>query len=144
MSNNDQTIIDHLYNTIYTQQIRCDHFYNGYQSTNSVWNRYTDEKKILDTLVNKYKNFYKNKAEELKKKVLELKETRINSYLTYDIEFYIKSYQTHIEEIDKYIFDVENKTAESIKKDKLNSISKDIDILFPGYLVIPTLFGFDV
>lgn len=139
MSSNDQNIIDHLYNAIYIQQIRCDHFYNGYQSTNSVWNKYSDEKKILDTLVNKYKNFYKNKAEELKKKILELKELNINSYLTYDPDFYIKLYETQTQEIDRYISDIEKISIEFIKTNKLNSISKDIDIIFPGYLVIPTL-----
>ena len=141
MSNNDQQIIDHLYNAIYIQKLRCDQFYNGYQATNSVWNRYSDEKKILDMFVDKYKNFYKNKAEELKKKVLDIKEYNIKSYLTYDVEFYVNSYNTQIDEINNYISHVESKTYELIKKDKLNSISKDIDILFPGYLVYPSLFG---
>ena len=143
MSNNDQQIIDHLYNTIYTQQIRCDQFYNGYQPTNSVWNRYTDEKKILDSLVHKYKKFYINKAEELKNKILEIKEYNTNSYLTYDLEFYINSYNNQLDQINKYISNVENINVELIKKDKLNSISKDLDLLFPGYLVSPTLFGIE-
>ena len=140
MSNNDQALIDHLYNTIYAQQLRCDLFYNG-SPINSVWNKYTDEKKILDAMVDKYKTFYKTRADQLKIIVFDIKESRVNSYLTYDIEFYNNLYITQLEEINKFITLVENKTLDSIFKNKFNSISTDIDILFPEYLVSPTLFG---
>ena len=141
MTNNDQQTVDLFYNAIYLQQIRCDHFYIGPHCTNSIWNRHPDEKNILNTLIKKYKNFYIKKAEELKKKVLETKEDNIKSYLTYDPTFYIKLYDNQVEEIDKYILDVENKTDESIQKDRINFISKGIDELFPNYLVTPVLHG---
>ena len=92
-------------------------------------------------MVDKYKTFYKTRADQLKIIVFDIKESRVNSYLTYDIEFYNNLYITQLEEINKFITLVENKTLDSIFKNKFNSISTDIDILFPEYLVSPTLFG---
>jgi hypothetical protein len=140
--NIDQQIIDCLYNNIYLQEIRCNKFRTGIQA-NSVWNKYTEEKKILDTLIEKYKNFYKNKAQELKSKLFEIKENNIKSYFTYDSEFYTKKYDEQMSEITKYISEIDTQTLESIKKTKLNFISKDINDLFPSYIVIPTLLGFE-
>jgi hypothetical protein len=139
----EQQIIDNLYNAIYLQEIRCNQYIIGVKQVNSVWNKYPDEKKFLDILVEKYKNFYKNKASELKTKVLEMKEYNIKSYFTYDSDFYNNLYLTQIQQIDKYVTDLESKTLDFIKKNKLTSISKDIDELFPLYLVSPTLLGVD-
>ena len=138
--NIDQQIIDCLYNNIYLQEIRCNKFRTGIQA-NSVWNKYTEEKKILDTLIEKYKNFYKNKAQELRSKLFEIKENNIKSYFTYDSEFYTKKYDEQMSEITKYISEIDTQTLESIKKNKLNFISKDINDLFPSYIVTPTLLG---
>jgi hypothetical protein len=137
----EQQIIDNLYNSIYLQEVRCNQYITCVKQANSVWNKYPDEKKFLDNLVEKYKNFYKKKASELKIKVLEMKEYNIKSYFTYDSDFYNNLYLTQIQQIDKYITDLESKTLDFIKKNKLTFISKDIDELFPLYLVSPTLLG---
>ena len=44
MSNNDQQLVDHLYNTIFVQQLRCNYFESvgGKHAFNSVWNKHTD------------------------------------------------------------------------------------------------------
>ena len=56
MSNNDQLLVDHLYNAIFVQQLRCNHFNSvGQQASNSVWNKQADEKKIIDKMVDQYK-----------------------------------------------------------------------------------------
>lgn len=142
MSNNDQQLVDHLYNTIFTQQLRCNHFNNsGYQSHNSVWNKHPDEKKILNIMVENYKNYYKNKVEELKEKLLELKEININSYLTYNAEYYVNQYNERLEEINKYLVEIDLKTIDHIAKDKLNSISTVIDSDYPDFFATPTLLG---
>jgi len=140
--NIDQQIIDYLYNSIYLQEIKCNQCKTCIQ-VNSVWNKYTEEKKFLDTLVEKYKNFYKNKVVELKKKIFEIKENNIKSYFTYDSEFYTKKYDEQMAEITKYIRDLDSYTLQEIKTKNLNFISKDIDDLFPSYMVIPTLLGIE-
>jgi hypothetical protein len=141
MSNRDQHLIDHLYNTVCLQKLRCDFFYNGTIQANSIWNKYTDEKKILDITVNNYKNFYKNKVEELKTKVSELKEQNINSYLTYDTEYYINQYNSLMEDINKYCNELEEKTVDDLQKVKLSYISKNIEELFPNFTVNPVLLN---
>jgi hypothetical protein len=141
MSNTeDQKLVDFLYENIFTQKLRCDYFNMGVQ-TNSVWNKYTDEKQLLDNMVDKYKKYYQNKAEEIRKKLGEQKEYDITSYLTIDTDYYINQYNDRIEELEKYLVELECKTFDHIAKDKLSSISKKIDSLFPGYMVDPTLLG---
>lgn len=141
--NIDQQLIDHLYNSIYLQEIKCNQSKTGIIQVNSVWNKYTEEKKFLDTLVEKYKNFYKNKAVELKKKLFEIKENNIKSYFTYDSEFYTKKYDEQMSEITKYMTYIDSCTLEAIKTKNLNFISKDIDDLFPSYMVTPSLLGLE-
>ena len=139
MSNNDQRLIDHLYNAVCLQKLRCDYFYHTNQQPNSVWNKYTDEKKMLDINIISYKNFYKNKVEELKTKVTELKEQNINSYLTYNTEYYINQYNSLMEDINKYCVELETKTIENIQKEKLSYVSKNIEEIFPNFMVNPLL-----
>lgn len=141
MSNNDQLLIDHLYNAVCSQKLRCDYFYNTNQQPKSIWNKYTDEKKILEITMNNYKNFYKNKIEELKLKVTELKEQNINSYLTYNTEYYINQYNSLMEDINKYCVELDIKTVENIQKEKLNYVSKNIEELFPNFMVTPLLLN---
>ena len=142
MSNNDQLLVDYLYNTIFVQKLRCDHFNSvGQQSSNSVWNKYRDEKKILDNMTDMYKKYYKDKVEELKIKLSDIKEYNVNSYLTYDTEYHLSKYNQSMEEIDRYLVELEAKTFDHITKDKLSSISETLDLQFPGYLIDPTLLG---
>lgn len=142
MSNNDQQLVDHLYNAIFVQQLRCNYFNSiGKQTENSVWNKHSDEKKILDIIVDKYKNFYKTKVEELKTKLNDIKEDNINSYLTYDKDYYINEYNQRIDELNKYLVELDARTLDHITKDKLSLLSEALDLQFPGYLVNPTLLG---
>ena len=137
----EQKLVDFLYENIFIQQIRCDHFNTVGVQPNSVWNKHTDEKKILNNMVEKYKKYYKNKAEEIKNKIEEQKEYNVSSYLTYNSEYYINQYNDRIEEINKYIVEIDSKSLDHIANDKLSSISDTIDKLFPNYIAEPTLLG---
>jgi hypothetical protein len=142
MSNNDQQLVDYLYNTIFVQLLRCTHFESiGKQMTNSVWNKHSDEKKILEIMIDKYKNYYKTKVDTLKSQLEDLKEVNINSYLTYDSEFYINEYTKRMEELDKYLAELDSKTLEDISTTKLSNVSQVINFQYPGYFIDPTLLG---
>jgi hypothetical protein len=142
MRNNDQLLVDHLYNAIFVQNIRCDHFNTLIpQASNSIWNKFSDEKRILDNMVDNYKNYYKNKVKALKTELHNVKEANINSYLTYDADYYVSQYTQSIEEIDNYLANLERKTFDHISKEKLSNISDALNIQFPDYLVDPTLIG---
>ena len=141
MSNNDQQLVDHLYNIIFVQQLRFNHFNSVGQSNNSVWNKHSDEKKILDTMVENYKNYYKTKVEDLKTKLYDLKEVNVNSYITYDKEYYVNEYKQRIEELNKYLVELDTKTLDHISKDKLSFLSEELELQFPDYLVDPVLLG---
>ena len=73
MSNNDQQLVDHLFQQIFVQQLRCTHFdtVKPKPSSNSVWNKSSDEIAILNLAVAKYKKYYQDKAEEVKTKLNE-------------------------------------------------------------------------
>ncbi len=142
MSNKDQQLVDYLYNAIFVQQQRCKYFNsNGKQSNNSVWNKYSDEKKILDIMVENYKNYYKNNVEELKTKLHNIKEANVNSYLTYDKDYYVNEYTKRIEELDKYLVELDKKSFEDISKNKLSYLSEELELQFPNYLPDPVLLG---
>jgi hypothetical protein len=142
MSNNDQQLVDHLYNAIFVQQLRCDHFnLAGHQTSNSVWNKHADEKKILDNMIEQYKKYYKDKVMVLKTQLNDIKEVNVNSYLTYDTEYYISEYTQRVEELDKYLVELEAKSFDHIAKDNLSYISEAINYQFPEYSTYPTLLG---
>ena len=142
MSNNDQQLVDHLYNTIFVQLHRYNYFNSVPNlSNNSIWNKKTDEKYILDDLVNKYKKYYKDKAELLKLKLYDIKQLHINSYLTYDVDYYISQYNQRTEEVNRYISEIDTKTLDHITKNRLSYISESINEQFPSFLVDPTLLG---
>lgn len=142
MSSNDQQLVDHLYNTIFVQKQRCDHFdFACKHATNSIWNKYTDEKKILDNMVEKYKKYYKDKVELLKTKLHDMKEANINSYLTYDKEYYTQQYIKYMEEVNKYLVELDGKTLDHVTKDKLSTLPESLNSCFPSYMVDPTLLG---
>ena len=134
MSRNDQLLVDHLYNTIFVQKIRCTHF-------TSVGQQYNNEKKILDNMVEKYKTFYKNKIDLLKVQLEQLKDSNISSYLTYDNEYYEDQYNCRMEELNKYIVELDAREVDHIANDKLSTISTVLDSQYPGYLLDPTLLG---
>ena len=142
MSNNDQLLVDHLYNAIFVQQLRCNHFNSvGQQASNSVWNKQADEKKIIDNMVDQYKKYYKDKVEKLKNQLHDIKEANINSYFTYDTEYHVSLYNQRMEELNKYLVEIDAKTLVDIANDKLSSLSEALDLQFPGYLVDPSLLG---
>lgn len=143
MINNDQQLVDHLFQQIFVQKLRCTHF-DGVKpkpSANSVWNKSSDETAILDRAVGKYKKYYQNKAEELKKKLREKNEYDISSYLTYDKEYYVNEYNDRVEEIRKYLVELENKNVDQIAKDDLSVVSEKVNTLYPAFMVKPTLLG---
>jgi hypothetical protein len=140
--NNDQQLVDYLYNSIFVQQVRCNHFNSvGYQSTNSIWNKQIDEKKILDKIIQNYKKYYKDKAVALLIHLGEINKNNVNSYLTYDPEYYIEKYKKRVEELNKYILEIDKKDFNIITTVKLSTISVEIDKLFPNYMFDPTLLG---
>lgn len=141
MSNIDQTLVDFLFNQIFTQYVRYEYFSTPNIQHNSIWNKSNDEKNILEDTIKLYKKYYSDKAEELKIKVSEQKEANITSYLTYDTEYYVNQYNDRMEEINKYLVNLENKSNEDIMKEKLNSISPALDTLFPNYMPYPVLIG---
>ena len=142
MSNLDQQLVDCLYNAIYVQKLRFNYFNGvGTQVKNSVWNKHSDEKLLLDITVHKYKNYYKEKINNMKLELEKTKETNIASYMTYDTEYHINLYNQQVEKLDKYLVELENKTFEQISTEKLSIVCEEIDYLFPNYLVDPTLIG---
>jgi hypothetical protein len=46
-----------------------------------------------------------------------------------------------MEEVNKYLVELDAKTLDHVAKDKLSSISETLDTQFPGYLTDPTLLG---
>ena len=141
-SNRDQQLVDYLYNAIFVQKTRCNHFNAvGPQAVNSVWNRHSDENKILNDMVENYKQYYIDKVEELKITLNKIKEDNVNSYLTYDPEYHINKYTERMEELDKYLVELENKTIDHISKEKLSFVSEEINSQFPDYMSDPTLLG---
>lgn len=142
MNNIDQKTVDFLYEQIVGQQLRCDYFDRiGNIAPNSVWNKTSDERAILQMFVNNYKRYYLDKAEEIKKKLEEIKEYDISSYLTYDTEYYVNKYNSRMEEVNRYIVEVNAKDTESVLKDKLGFISDEISLLFPDIMTDPILIG---
>jgi hypothetical protein len=138
----DKKLVDVLYENILSQNIRSDYFrLTGSYSANSVWNKHTDEKRILDIMVNKYKKYYLDKTVEIRDKLEEIKHHNISSYLTFDVDYYINQYNDRIEEVDKYVVQLEYKTIDDIINDKLSFVSAEIDMLFPNFMATPTLFG---
>lgn len=143
MSNNDQQLVDHLFEQIFVQKLRCTHFdtINPNLSSNSVWNKSSDEKAILELTINKYKKYYQDKIEELKKVLSDKKDYDVSSYLTYDSEYYVNEYNDRSEEIKKYLVELETKTFEDISTKDLTIVSEKITALYPDFMCKPTLLG---
>jgi len=77
----------------------------------------------------------------LKTKLSEKKEYDVSSYLTYDTEYYVNEYNDSVEEVKKYLVELENKTVDQIAKDDLSVISEKVNALYPAFMVKPTLLG---
>jgi hypothetical protein len=92
-------------------------------------------------MIDKYKKYYKDKLEELKIQLYEIKDGHINSYLTYDSDYYLTQYNKSIEDINKYLFDIDGMDVDEILKNSLCKVSISIDLQFPGYLLEPSLLG---
>lgn len=143
MSNNDQQLVDHLFQQIFVQKLRCTHF-NTVQpspSVNSVWNKSSDETKILDMAVNNYKKYYQDKADALKTYIEEKKGYDVSSYFTYDTKYYIKEYDDRVNEVNEYIVVLDNKTVDQIATDDLSLVSEKVNALYPDFMAKPTLLG---
>jgi len=139
----EQSKVDILYNGILLQKIRYDHFKSVAPTTQpiSIWNRSNDEKKMLDILIEKYKSYYINKAEELKVKLAEIRDYNTSSYMTYNKSYYLTEYTTRFDEVNRYIEHIRAKTIIEILNDKLGIVSEHIESMFPRYMANPTLIG---
>jgi hypothetical protein len=142
MNNNDQQIIDFLYTQIITQKIRCDHFKLIIQAPQSIWNKYRDEKTILDKITTLYKKFYINKLNKLKIILEEKKIYYVTSYLTYNTDFYLNQHKKMNEDIEKYLTNISNTPTDNITTTNIFTLSTDINTLVPNYLPTPTLFNY--
>lgn len=143
MNSNDQQFLDHLYGSIFVQQLRFNHF-NAIvpqPKSTSIWNKSKDERELLNKLVDTYKQYYFNKAKELQVQLTVLKESYIASYLTYDTEFYIKQYNDRMSIIYKYMTELESKTVNDILNFKTSLISPDINTVFPSFMLDSSLIG---
>jgi len=142
MSSVDQRLVDYLFEQIFVQKLRCINYNLDSQTTTNKSKKITRlENKILDKMVEKYKEYYKNKALKIKEKLGELKEANLNSYLVFDTNYYINQHDERIKQIDEYLADLETKTLKDISKEKLSHISDDIDTLYPNFVSDPTLLG---
>ena len=143
MSNKDQQLVDHLFEQIFVQKLRCTHFdtINPNLSSNSVWNKSSDEKAILELTINNYKKYYQHKIEELKNVLTERKEYDVSSYLTYDTDYYVNEYNDRNEEIKKYLVELETKTFEDISTNDLTIVSEQLTAMYPTFMCKPTLLG---
>jgi hypothetical protein len=136
----DQSFIDQVYYNIFEQTLRYNQFYINLHSS-SVWNKAIGEKNVLESLITIYKKFYEDRAEEIRIKIGEIKEVNVNSYMTYDCEYHINKYNDRISEVNKYLITLEALTYEDVMDAKLGVISEEIELLFPKYIVTPTLYG---
>lgn len=143
MSNNDQRLVDYLFEQIFIQKLRCNHFdtINPNISSNSVWNKSRDEKAILELTLNRYKKYYKDKMKELENILLVKKNDNISSYLTYNTKYYTDEYNDRNKEIKKYLVEIETKTFEDISKQDLTNVSDHLNDLYPNFMCKPTLLG---
>jgi hypothetical protein len=143
MSNNDQQLVDHLFEQIFVQRLRCTHFntINPSLSSKSIWNKSSDEKAILELVISKYKKYYQDKIEYLKTLLVDKKEIDVSSYLTYDTDYYINEYNDRNENINKYLVELENKTLEQLTKEDLTIVSNDLTALYPNFMSKPSLLG---
>ena len=137
MDSIDQKLVDFLYENIFVQKLRSNHFLSM-APPNSVWNKHADEKKILDNTIDAYKGYYVKKAEEMKARLETEKNRNVNSYLTYDTEFYVNQFNERVEEITKYLVELESRDLEYISKNSLNSVSDTLDVVFPHFMTNPS------
>lgn len=142
MNHKDQKLVDHLFERIFLQKIRYAFFSKVPPKRHpNIRDKSNDEKEILEDFIAKYKKFYQDKAEELKKKLNEKKEYDISSYFAYDTEYYINEYNNRVEEVNKYLVELENKTNDQIDKDDLSFVSEKINALYPNFIPKPNLLG---
>jgi hypothetical protein len=139
--NVDQALVDMLYNSILSQNMRCTHFNNisPQPSMNSVWNKSIDEKKILGICIEQYKKYYYDKALIVRAKLEEIRDKAVSSYLTYNVVYYQQEYENRIAEVEKYETDIENMTLEHVLTQKLDSISANLDYLTRDIIHTPLL-----
>jgi len=142
MNSHDQLKLDLLYHSIYVQKLRYNNF-NAIKTSSGVWNTSASEKKVLEGLLNTYKKYYFDKIIELKEKILEEKKYNTESYLTYDTEFYINKFNISMEEINKYIVELEKIDIDTFYLN-LSIISDNFTLSHPEFLLKPSFeYKFD-
>lgn len=138
MNSPDQLKLDLLYHSIYVQKLRYNNF-NAIKTSTGVWNTSAAEKRVLEGLISTYKKYYFDKIKELTLNIKEEKKYNIESYLTYDTEFYINKFNSSMEEINKYIVELENIDIDNFYLKNLSIISDNFNISHPEFLLKPSI-----
>lgn len=132
MSKYNQEKLDFLYENICASKVRLD-------TINQI--KTPGERKVLEKFAELYKAYYKHMIMELRKKLEKIKECKVNSYLTRDVEYYVNEFTKRTEIIDKYLVVLENIKCEDLVEKDLSIISTELDYEFPKYLLKPTNLG---
>lgn len=138
-----QRNLDYLYERIATQKLRVD-TYNCKKtklSPQSCWNNDKLEKKILTDMIKQYKSFLIKRAEHILNILETIKNDNVNSYMTYNKQFYETEFQNYKKEIENYKDKVILSPPSSITSIDFSKISENINKLYSNILVKPTLFS---
>lgn len=138
MSDISQSTLDHLYMQIYAQHTRYSYF-NNQSSSKGVWNKSGHEKGILDRYIELYKNYYRTQALKIRTQIESDKDYNVSSYLTYDPEYYVNLCNDRVEEITKYLVELDNLSYEDVLTKDLSSISSVIDNKFGTKILSPSM-----
>jgi hypothetical protein len=77
----------------------------------------------------------------MKQTVTDLKDYNIHSYLTRDVPYYINQYEVRIAQIKKYTDNLEKINIDNVLFTNLSSFGDELDILYPNFIIMPTLFN---
>lgn len=94
------------------------------------------ELSLLLTLENMYRAYYTQRSNQLQEVLFLQKEACVNSYITYDKQYYQDSYEKSVQALDKYR---QNVTDSSIYEDFSRVGFAEIDDNYPQYFLKPQL-----
>lgn len=137
-----QIDIDHLYMSIFHQHTRYSYFYRkGKTVPDSVWDKTTDERLILENLIRMYKQYYKNQVQQIKHDIIRETEDNKNAFFTFDTGFYEDECRNNINHINKYLKKLQNARFNDILEYDFSKISEKIDNKFAGILLRPSMLN---
>lgn len=140
MNSINQSKIDLLYNAIYIQNIRYLHF-TAIKTSGQWSSKFNDEIVIFKNLIKEYKQLFLNQINDLTKIITDAKEYNTTSYLTYNCDYYIEQFNNHIDLLNKYTDKVENLNIDNVLITDLSSLGKELDLLYPKFITVPSLFN---